>query len=209
MNNSTSIGYKGKGASGTDLTSIKRKLAEARGYSPTDKKRGSTPVTDLISFRPTFNTYSQIVGSPVESSLSEDGVVTFDFKDYFSRGIPYVVLDPYGKQLPFPFRPSSIPPYRTIPNGKIVIRGLNIPGFIFFVIMGLKPTPSSLPSVQITNTTSSYRAKLEMDANGILYLGVENINANPILFLPSRQTEITVTFGGPISFRAFQFVISK
>jgi hypothetical protein len=64
-NTSTSFGYKGKGASGTDVTALRRKLAEARTYQPTDKKRGILRITDIVKFKPTFNVFSQITGLPL------------------------------------------------------------------------------------------------------------------------------------------------
>ena len=66
MNNiSTSLGYKGRGASSGDVTALRRKLAEARGYEQTDKKRGEMRMTDLVSFKPALNIYSQITGAPL------------------------------------------------------------------------------------------------------------------------------------------------
>ena len=60
---SSSFGYKGKGASGTDVTALRRKLAEARSYQPTDKKRGTLGITDINSFKPMFNVFSQVTGA--------------------------------------------------------------------------------------------------------------------------------------------------
>jgi hypothetical protein len=66
MNNiSTSLGYKGRGASSGDVTALRRKLAEARTYEQTDKKRGILRTTDIVSFKPSFNVYSQITGLPL------------------------------------------------------------------------------------------------------------------------------------------------
>ncbi len=89
MYNSTSIGYKGKGASSADLTAIKRKLAEARGYSQTDKKRGTLRMTDLVSFKPTFNVYSQITGVPLGGG---EGGYTYTFNGPYTNGIRPVTL---------------------------------------------------------------------------------------------------------------------
>ena len=87
MYNSTSIGYKGKGASSADLTAIKRKLAEARGYSQTDKKRGTLRMTDLVSFKPTFNVYSQITGVPLGG-----GGYTATFNGPYTDGVIVIIL---------------------------------------------------------------------------------------------------------------------
>jgi len=89
MYNSTSIGYKGKGASSADLTAIKRKLAEARGYSQTDKKRGTLRMTDLVSFKPTFNVYSQITGVPLGGV---GGGYTSTFNGPYTNGVRQVTL---------------------------------------------------------------------------------------------------------------------
>jgi hypothetical protein len=60
MNIMSGLGYKGKGATSSDVTSMKKKLAEARSWSQTPKGKGVTTVADIGSFNPTLTTYTQV-----------------------------------------------------------------------------------------------------------------------------------------------------
>jgi hypothetical protein len=65
--NSTSFGYKGKGGSSSDVTALRKKVAEARLYNSTLKTRGALKVNEIKQFKISFNTYSTVTHSTLSS----------------------------------------------------------------------------------------------------------------------------------------------
>ena len=58
---STSIGFKNKGTSSSDVLQIRKQKVLANLYSQNNvKTRGTLSVTDINQFRPDLNVYSQI-----------------------------------------------------------------------------------------------------------------------------------------------------
>jgi len=176
MYNSTSIGYKGKGASSADLTAIKRKLAEARGYSQTDKKRGTLRMTDLVSFKPTLNVYSQITGVPLGGG---GGGYTATFNGPYTNDFKVVTL-----------------PGPTTSVTVLLNDGVDI-GTVFNVVLS-KPL-GTLPSrTASANGVTGFLTQVNTSDADILYYS----STNPASATPFGATgtfSVTFTFSAPIS----------
>jgi len=57
---STAFGYKRKNASSSDVTALRKKVAEARLYQSTLKTRGALKVPEIKQFKTSFSTLSII-----------------------------------------------------------------------------------------------------------------------------------------------------
>jgi len=62
---STSFGYKGKGASSSDVTNMIRIRAAAANWSQNIKDKGSLSSSDISVFQQTLNTYAEVTGNPI------------------------------------------------------------------------------------------------------------------------------------------------
>jgi hypothetical protein len=56
--NSSAFGYKSKNSSSSDVTALRKKVAEARSYQSTLKTRGALKVTDIKQFKSSLSTLS-------------------------------------------------------------------------------------------------------------------------------------------------------
>ena len=68
----------GIGKTSTEVTAMRRVLAEARSWEPTSKSKGTTPITDVIRFKQNYNLYNNVTGNvfpePLPPTPVADGI---------------------------------------------------------------------------------------------------------------------------------------